>query len=609
MAENIQRSRGRPEGYKFDRGGMAAEMGPFIGIVVNNVDNTRSGRLQVYIEEFGATNADGSPNLKDTSLWRTVSYCPPFYGSTPINNSSSADVGKYPGNQNSYGMWFTPPDIGVSVLCFFVAGDPTQGYYLGCIPNQGANHMIPAIGSTPNYEAQNKNQETYFSGAKRLPVTEINTKNEKIENNPKFFDQKKPVHSYVAGVLFQQGLANDPIRGSIASSSQRESPSSCYGISTPGRAIYQGGATDTTVANKIKSGDTPLSDVQVIGRRGGHSFVMDDGDLEGNDNLIRIRTSKGHQITMSDDGNCFYITHANGQTWIELGQEGTVDVFSTNSVNVRTEGTINLHADKDINMYAGNNINMKSKVNTAIQADGELSLGSKQDLTLFASSKLGLKSGGQLALKATSASFDGGSSLSLKGSTLNLNGGPSLSVKTVKGITKYVQPDVKFNSSSGWQVSPTGLESIVTRAPTHEPYPYHNQGVSVSVALEKGQSTPPPSAPPVPKGVSITKTSDTSSSTSTTTSASAQTSTSTTSNASSPTNVSNPPTTPEDGKIAALKVELGRLGAQLQAIPIVPLEQGTPEWQARKDLRESLKSQMSAIQQQILDLGGSLPGV
>jgi hypothetical protein len=58
MAENIQRSRGRASGYKFDRGGQPTEMGPYIGIVVNNVDNTRSGRLQVYIAEFGATDKE-----------------------------------------------------------------------------------------------------------------------------------------------------------------------------------------------------------------------------------------------------------------------------------------------------------------------------------------------------------------------------------------------------------------------------------------------------------------------------------------------------------------------------------------------------------------------
>jgi acetyltransferase-like isoleucine patch superfamily enzyme len=83
---------------------------------------------------------------------------------------------------------------------------------------------------------------------------------------------------------------------------------------------------------------------------------------------MRFRTAKGHQIMMNDTQNFFYIAHANGQTWIELGAEGTVDIFSTNSVNVRTQGDINLHADRDINMFAGRNINMKSKENTNIGA-------------------------------------------------------------------------------------------------------------------------------------------------------------------------------------------------------------------------------------------------
>ena len=130
MAENVQRSRGRPQGYKLDRGGQATETGAFIGIVVNNVDPTRNGRLQVVISDFAETNKDGSVNLKDQSLWRTVSYCPPFYGATP--KGGTAGTGTYlDGNQQSYGMWFTPPDIGTQVLCFFIAGDPSQGYYVG----------------------------------------------------------------------------------------------------------------------------------------------------------------------------------------------------------------------------------------------------------------------------------------------------------------------------------------------------------------------------------------------------------------------------------------------------------------------------------------------
>jgi hypothetical protein len=511
MAENIQRSKGRAGNYKLDRGGNPSEGGPFIGLVVNNVDSTRQGRLQVAIQEFGGTNKDGTPNLQDKSQWRTVSYCPPFYGATPLAQAgTSAGVGTYPGNRNTYGMWFTPPDLGVQVLCFFVNGDPNQGYYVGCIPDPGQNHMVPAIGASANYvTAQgNKNQETYFANSKLLPVAEINSKNEGIADNPKFFDQKKPVHAFAAAVLFQQGLQDDPVRGSIGSSSQRESPSSCYGISTPGRPIYQGGIKESNIDQKLNDPNTQTASIGVIGRRTGHTFVMDDGDLKGADNLIRIRTGKGHQITMSDDGNCFYICHANGQTWVELGQEGTLDVYSTNSINLRTDGTINLHADKDINMFAGEKINIKSIKGTAIQSNDELSMACKKSMTLFSEGKMGLKTNVQFAVKSKLATIDGGAALSLKGILISLNGGPTLGVDAPKGITKYVMPNTSFDSSTGWAVAPDGTESIVTRAPTHEPWPYHNQGVAVTVKLETGQPSPPPGAPAMPPGTTITMTAD-----------------------------------------------------------------------------------------------------
>jgi len=502
--ENIQRSTGQPKNYKFDRGGMPTEFGPFIGIVKNNVDATRTGRLQVYIEQFGGAD----PNNKD--LWRYVNYCPPFYGATP--KGGSAGTGTFvQGNQQSYGMWFTPPDVGVSVLCFFVAGDPKQGYYVGCIPDQGITHMIPAIGSVPNSQAQTQNatQASYFAGSPRLPVTEINNANLKIADNPKYFDQPKPVHSYVAAVLFQQGLANDTVRGAIGSTSQRESPSNCYGISTPGRAIYQGSILkggDANVNGKSLSGAKP-ADANVIGRRGGHTFVMDDGDLQGADNLIRIRTSKGHQITMSDDGNCFYICHANGQTWVELGQEGTLDVYATNSINLRTDGTINLHADQDINMFAGGAVNMKSTKATTVQSDSDINLSNKGQMSLYSQTGIGIKAIGTLAISSQLGSWAASSELSFNGSRLQLNGGQRIDVAVPAGLTTYLQPNAQFNASTGWVVDPTGTESIVTRAPCHEPYPYHNMGVAASVNLGNGSASAPPAAPSVPDGVTITKTS------------------------------------------------------------------------------------------------------
>jgi hypothetical protein len=500
MAYNSNQASGRTKNFKFDRGGTPAEMGPFIGRIVNNVDSTRSGRLQVFIEQF----ATGQP-ATNPETWRWVRYLPPFYGVTE-KTSTSAGTGSYPGNQQSYGMWFTPPDIGTSVMCFFVEGDPDQGYYIGSIIDNGLNHMLPAIGAAKQseYVTQNKTQAAYFAGAPQLPVTEINTANEELDKNPRFFDQKKPVHSYQAAIFFQQGLANDPERGPIISNAQRESPSTVYGISTPGPPIYQGGLDPNTIRQQLNSGAIRPQDVTVIGRKGGHTLVMDDGDLENNNALFRLRTSKGHQIMMNDSENFFHIVHANGQTWIELGQEGTVDVFSTNSVNVRTQGTINLHADKDINMFAGGNINMKSNAATNIGAVTTLQMASQGEMTIYGQSTVGIKADGALALQsAITGSFDGGASLRFKALRIDLNGLPANPVKTPRLYPKTTLDDTTFNNSTGWQVKPNGLESIVTRAPTHEPYPYHNQGVAASVSLTTGTPTPPPAADPVPIDWSI----------------------------------------------------------------------------------------------------------
>ena len=493
MAENEQRSIGQPNSYKFDRGGMSAEFGPFVGIVKNNIDPTHQGRLQVYIEQFGASDPTNQ------SLWRTVSYCTPFYGSTPPapgRKGSDNTTGKFlDSNPHSYGMWFTPPDLEVQVLCFFVGGDPGAGYYLGCLMEPGINRMIPAIGASSKYKTDNADQASYYDGATVLPVTEINAHNKKINNDPRFWDQEKPVHSILAAEMFQQGTIADPQRGPIGSSSQRESPSGCYGISTPGRPIFSAG--EGVVDNL--DGAT-AADVRVIGRKGGHSLVMDDGDLTGDDALVRIRTAAGHQITLSDDGNFFYIIHANGQTWLEFGGEGTVDVYATNSVNVRTQGTINLHADKDINMWAGGKFNVHASNSITLEADTTMTLTSAENMTVYSQARIGVLADGSLAMVSNNGSWNAGGAMALVAGGIDLNDVSTEDVEAPVALDKTLMPETEFDSSVGWTVTPSGLESIVSRAPTHEPWPYHNQGVGVDIAMEDGQPTTPPNAPPLPSG-------------------------------------------------------------------------------------------------------------
>ena len=97
---------------------------PYIGIVKNNLDPTRCGRLQVWIPDLGG-------NQVDPKNWRTVSYASPFMGTTDIASTSGSSPNtdnKFTNTPHTYGMWMVPPDIGIEVIVIFIAGDPMRGF-------------------------------------------------------------------------------------------------------------------------------------------------------------------------------------------------------------------------------------------------------------------------------------------------------------------------------------------------------------------------------------------------------------------------------------------------------------------------------------------------
>jgi len=479
--------RGETKANKADAGGAALRNLPLFGIVKNNIDPIRSGRLQVYISDLGGPNPD------DSTSWSTVSYMSPFYGFTTPSGADTG-YGEYIKNPHSYGVWNSPPDLGTTVICVFINGDPNYGFWIGCVPEPDALQMVPAIGGTDNIVA-NAGEAKGLGGAVRLPVTNINTNNPGIANTGKFLTDAKPVHSYVASILAQQGLIRDPIRGVIGSSAQRESPSRVgWGVSTPGRPIYEGGFTDETIAKAATSGKS--TGLKVVARRGGHTLVMDDGDILGRDQLVRLRSSLGHQILMSDDGQCLHIIHANGQSWIELGKEGTIDMYSTNSVNVRTQGDLNLHADNNININAGKALNISADT-IAISSEKETTQKVGTDFSLYASGQYTTKVDGKMSFaSAADSSFYSDAITYFNGSKINLNTGTSSLVpQEVKPLPITAHTDTLNDATKGWAAAPGKLLSIVSRAPAHAPWASANQGVDVKVNNNASAALP---AAPLP---------------------------------------------------------------------------------------------------------------
>ena len=450
-----------PDHFLREASGTRLDSGPFIGKVKNNLDPTRSGRLDVWIADLGAGNEANPEN------WRTVSYASPFFGSTYQPDTTKTN--SYSKVRHTYGFWAVPPDIGVFVLCTFVAGDPERGFWFACVPNTLGNHMVPGIAGSSNKDTSTLEDSSLLASIDETTiVAEFNESSEPDWTN--FPNIKKPVHEHQLKVLRAQGLEKDFIRGIISSSAQREMPSAVFGISTPGRPINDP-TPDPDFQKKLVSGDLNPIDYAVAARRGGHQFVMDDGDLNDKDRLIRLRTAGGHQLLMNDSEKVIYIGNSNGSVWVELTGEGHLNIYSADSINVRAGVDLNFHADNNINFQAGQNINV-SAGKTFVAQSADINLNAVQGLTMYGG-QVNIGSDGGLNLNANGVtSINGSAGTRITGTKVTLNEGGTV------GVARPTALKINKLSDTGkqglvWKSVDGALETIVPIAPTHEPWKSH----------------------------------------------------------------------------------------------------------------------------------------
>jgi len=408
----------------------------------------------------------------------SVKYATPFYGVTGyehmgLNKADFADT------QKSYGMWFPTPEIGTTVLVAFVDGNPSQGYFIGCVPGRFMNHMVPSIGASSNVELTDEDRKKYDTD-QPLPVGEVNRKANTLDKSLEIDKIKKPVHP-IADRFLEQGLLEDDVRGPAQTTSRRNLPNSVFGISTPGPVDRTGTGKREFVGKK----ETRTTSTVPVSRTGGTQFVMDDGDerfvratsasfgpVEYIDTLdpqqttqrnsdipynehVRLRTRTGHQILLHNSEDLIYIGNAKGTAWIELTSNGKIDIYAQDSISVHTEADFNFRADRDINIEAGRNINMRTaggrlhadvngNLEFAVSGDSllttladlqvrttgnsRLSSGSGLDISTVGTNKissteaLDLAVGGAFIAEATGTASIKGSDVIMQGGEIHLNG-------------------------------------------------------------------------------------------------------------------------------------------------------------------------------------------
>ena len=492
------------------------DVGPYEAIVVNHLDRRFMGGLEVELVKY--TGSGNTPESAGQLV--QVRYLSPFYGVTPGSGLTANDG--YQNTQKSYGMWMVPPDIGTRVLVIFVEGNLNLGYWIGCVPDDYMNFMIPD--GRASTEITTALTPDSIKGSK-LPVGEYNKAFEdgsKID--PTLFS--KPYNKDFTEVLETQGLLFDEARGTTTSSARRETPSMVFGFNTPGPLDKRDGSPKVSVGPSEDKVDIPYN------RLGGSSLVMDDGDgsfirkthpedgpplyvnkidresggkqsIPQNE-LLRLRTRTGHQLLMHNSEDIIYIGNARGTTWIEMTSDGKIDIHAQDSVSIMTDADFNITAERDINMEAGRNVNIKataryskgSPIDAKGLDSGRIQFESQHDYNLLV--------GRDSKTTVNNNSHNGvvGNQYISTGKFLNVNTGQDtkltaggstniLSGKEHRETAKFVHMNGPRASSAEKAIDvvaletillpfvfpgsnrPVVYESIVPRAPQHEPWPHH----------------------------------------------------------------------------------------------------------------------------------------
>lgn len=264
--------------------------GLYWGTVEDDYDPQKQGRLLVNVPELNTGSREPAGKKKEGTKSTGYIWCYPMLPSAGTTDS----YGSEDGFSNSYGFWGPQPRKGDIVVVGFING--VIATWLGCIPKPRKNFQIPGVPG-----ADHPNEEY------PAPVSEKAATNEDDRQILDDLNQR----------IKNAGLANDRIRGIGTSGSTRESPSRVAGMLTPGH---------------------PKDGVP------GHSFIMDDlPDQQG----VRLRTSRGHQITFSDVSDSIYVATGQGNSWVEIGDDGKIDVYSKDSISIHTESDLNVRTDGD----------------------------------------------------------------------------------------------------------------------------------------------------------------------------------------------------------------------------------------------------------------------
>ena len=456
----------------------------YVGIVMDDSDNQRMGRLWVYIPkqsmkrfgdhstpDYGGTTPDRETGRLDIDAKLRAGWiqCYPLlpYAGTDFNRVRSSPDGRNAretGNSNSYGFWFQPR-IGDHVGILYDHADPGHGFWIGCLPRPFSNFSMPGVSGVQKSTLSETLNTQFFS--KTTPANSIVPSMDKIneEGSGKRFTGTFAPTEFTNNLL-EAGLISDPLRGASVSSARRESPSYVVGLKSPGWD-FDSEKNNFNVESGLKFDGTPVGQSPSTSTNSkyknistvGHQFVMDDHpEYQG----VRIRTSAGSQLYFNDRSAAepfIYISTAKGNVWLEFRDDGKIDVYAKDDISFHAEGDINFVADGNMAFEVGGTLRTKVGTNYELQVTGTSAMEMGQKFSIAANAGLDINVIGSFLQNSTeetsfgaaggSIYIEGGGAVNVKGTFVKLDG--SIGVDLI-GNTVNAQASSSISLNGGGEV-------------------------------------------------------------------------------------------------------------------------------------------------------------
>lgn len=464
-----------------------------VGRVMDTNDPNQMGRIRVYIPAIDR-------NTLLVGDLPFAMYCSPFAGWQHIQSRGPTTDALTTGPV-AYGF-FSVPKVGTDVVIAHLDGNPQYRIWFGALQGMYLAHTLPHGRFTfanPPISTDPPNPPGTLDGplsSTESPIqpqydnlTEAYTRTDSVASNDgaikttpraNFEWRSRGIDYQAAGLGSSQQNAPSQEISKIADDRN-------YKFSEPDGSTFKanvGGFTQGYAQSRIEpdipydpslvdGGDNLDPQTYCLTTPGFHAWSMDD---RPENCRIRIRTTSGNTVILDDTNERIYIATAEGNNWVEMDLDGSIDVYSSRrvsihaamDVNFTTEGSFRVTAAKGIHLTSGGDTRVTVGANLQTSTVGQTNIQSNDDISIQTQGSLQVLAGAALNLTATEDInlLASGQGAFTTGTTLNFG---AIGEVIIAGSAVEIDGATPATADAA---SPNNADEayLTNRVPEHEPW-------------------------------------------------------------------------------------------------------------------------------------------